>query len=72
MNTFEMVVIVVFLALLAGVLNNYIKGKNSKPDIDPQLHARLKRLDALEERVRVLEKIVTDRDYELRKEFRNL
>jgi hypothetical protein len=37
-----------------------------------ELQSRLAQLDSLEERVRTLEKIVTDRNFELREKFRDL
>jgi len=71
MNPFEMVVIIVLISISAGVINNYFKHKNQSraatEDGDWQ-----ERLEMMEERLRVLEKIVTDRDYELRQKFRDL
>jgi hypothetical protein len=73
MNPFEMVVLIVLLSLVAGVANNYIKsrGEGDSPASD-ELKQKLAKLDSLDERVRTLEKIVTDRDFELKEKFRNL
>ena len=40
--------------------------------LERQFGARLARLERLEERIAVLERIVTDRRYELEREFRDL
>ncbi|MGD9388076.1 MAG: hypothetical protein PVI87_07595 [Gammaproteobacteria bacterium] len=66
MHPFEMVVIIVFLALVAGMFKTYIKHKSAEPPADDA------RIQHLEERVRVLEQIVTDSGYELRRQFRDL
>ncbi len=59
--------------MVAGVVNNYIKNRGSMPDQSAdEFGARLAQLDSLEERVRTLEKIVTDRNFELREKFRDL
>ena len=73
MNPFEMVVLIVLLSLVAGVANNYIKSRaeGDSPASD-DLKQRLAKLDSLDERVKTLEKIVTDRDFELKEKFRNL
>lgn len=73
MNPFEMVVLIVLLSLVAGVANNYIKSRSdSAGPASDELNQKLAKLDALDERVRTLEKIVTDRDFELKEKFRNL
>ena len=66
MHPFEMVVIIVFLALTAKVISQYMRHKSSRPPQDDG------RIEQLEERVRVLEQIVTDSGYELRRQFRDL
>ena len=73
MNPFEMVVLIVLLSLVAGVVNNYLKTRGGMGGKGTdELDTRLAQLDSLEERVRTLEKIVTDRNFELREKFRNL
>ena len=66
MHPFEMVVIIVFLALVAKVITQYMRHKSAAPPADDT------RIQQLEERVRVLEQIVTDSGYELRRQFRDL
>lgn len=73
MNTFEMVVLIVLIGVMAGVVNNYIKSRNDAGGAEKgELAERLAKLELLEDRVKTLEKIVTDRDFELKEKFRNL
>jgi hypothetical protein len=61
-----MVVIIVFLALTAKVISEYMRNRSQAP---PPEDARIQQL---EERIRVLEQIVTDSGYDLRRQFRDL
>ena len=67
-----MVVWIVAICLVAGVLNTRTKYRARSRDEEPDAAASQARLDELEERVRVLERIVTDRNAELDREFRRL
>ena len=67
MNPFEMVVIIVFLSVLASMYSSWLKHKRKGGE--PADNDRLARL---EERVRVLERIVTDSGYDVRRQFRDL
>ena len=67
MNPFEMVVIIVFLSVIASMYSSWLKHK--RKNVSPADEDRLNRL---EERVRVLERIVTDPGYEVRRQFRDL
>jgi hypothetical protein len=66
-NPFEMVVIIVFLSIVASMYSSWLKHKrkHSSPADD-------ERFARLEERIRVLERIVTDSGYDLRRQFRDL
>ncbi len=75
MDPFTMVVAVVAVAVGAGVINNYLKLKaNRQADssTDIELQRTLAEVERLQERVRVLEKIVTDNDRHLADEIRKL
>ncbi|HAE95261.1 MAG TPA: hypothetical protein DCG65_11925 [Hyphomonas atlantica] len=70
-----MVVLIVLISVGAGVVNNYLKLKaNSASDIasDADFQKVLGEVDRLKERVRVLEKIVTDQERQLSEEIRKL
>lgn len=62
-----MVVIIVFLSIMASMFSSWLKHR--RKDVAPADDARIERL---EERVRVLERIVTDSGYDLRRQFRDL
>lgn len=70
MNPFEMVVIIVFLCVIASMYKSRLN--NKRKQAAPANEERFARLEQLEERVRVLERIVTDSGYDLRRQFRDL
>lgn len=70
MHVFEFVIIVVALATLGGMFRGWLshKEKHAKP-IAPESDPRI---DALEKRVQVLERIVTDKAEKLKDDINNL
>jgi hypothetical protein len=66
-GVFEMVVVIVFLGVVASMYSEWLKHRRKK--VSPTDDERVARL---EERVRVLERIVTDSGYDLRRQFRDL
>lgn len=77
MNQYTMVVAIVAIALFAGVVNHYLKlqARRSRQAEDTEreeVQRKLARVDALEQRVRVLERIVVDRKERLREEIDTL
>jgi len=71
MNQFEMVAIIVTVAVLAGVLKHYFESRSRRVEeaADNELLARLA---AIEKRLGVLESIVTSDGYDLKQRFRDL
>jgi hypothetical protein len=74
MDIFTMVVVIVIVTMVAGVINHWIKSKHKKADPAEMkdIHHRLDRMEKLEKRVTVLEKIVTDKKTKLADEIDNL
>jgi len=75
MQVFEFVLAIVFIALAAGVINNIIRVKAKRQVSDDSAADAahyLAQLEALEDRVQVLERIVTDRSYDVKQKFRDL
>ena len=87
MHVFEMVVLIVLIGAIASIVSRYLdRKKGDGPDWlgmgdgdDPLgmglgggKGVSLERLEKLEERVAVLEKIITDRNYDLNEEFERL
>ena len=75
MQVFEMVVIIVAIVFIYKAISDLSKHKSMhKADIS-ELDERLKKLEKienLEERVQVLEKIVTDKNYDLKDKIDSL
>ncbi len=72
MNPFEMTVIIVALAILGGVIKHYLDSRGDMETSSKEQQRLLSRIDEMEERIQVLERIVTDENYELKRQFRNL
>lgn len=70
MQVFEFVIVIVALATLGSMFKGWLnhKEKHAKP-IDPESDPRI---DALEKRVQVLERIVTDKAEKLKDDINNL
>lgn len=79
-NPFEMVVALVFLFVVGSIINNLIKSREARrqenSDREPSQEANELRdhISHLEDRIRVLERIVTDTGSkeDLRRQFRDL
>ncbi|MCC5869915.1 MAG: hypothetical protein JJU27_15535 [Gammaproteobacteria bacterium] len=70
MNPFEFVLIIIAMSFAYGLLRDYLKRRAKKAEkAAPEM---LERLQVLEERIAVLERIVTDRNESLRREFDQL
>jgi len=81
MEVFDMVVVIVIFGVISEMFRNYLKYKQSRSDFDgDELTGIMRDSDArhkqkiaqLEERIKVLERIVTDKNYDLNKQFDDL
>jgi len=73
MHVFEFAIAMVAIVLMFKLIRTAIVHKNTAPRRDDSVNAELlERLDQVEERVRVLERIVTDERYELKQQFKDL
>lgn len=73
MNTLFYVVCIVAIVFTADTIQKYMKMKNDeKRAQDPELEETLAQIERLEERIRVLERIVTENKYDLSREISNL
>lgn len=70
MSVFAMVVWIVGVSLLAGVVHDYLKTRRLEAKKGQSVNQE--ELLALKERISVLEKIVTDERYDLRREISQL
>ena len=73
-STLYFVVWIVAIVMFANVIQSYFKHKSKKPDAeaDAELEETLAKIDVLEERIRVLERIVTENRFDLKKEIDDL
>ncbi|MBX3706611.1 MAG: hypothetical protein KF911_08230 [Pseudomonadales bacterium] len=71
MDVFTMVVAIVAMSVVAGIVNNYLKTMRHTQRSGATDEVRAE-LDALRERVRVLEEIVTDDRFHLNAEIGRL
>ncbi len=75
MNPFEFVIIIISLSFLYKLLSVWIQHKDSRragERASDEAIATQQRLNDMEERVRVLERIVTDERFDLKRQFRDL
>jgi uncharacterized transporter YbjL len=73
MSTLFYVVCIVAIVFTADTIQKYMKMKNDKnAKSDPELEETLAQMERLEERIRVLERIVTESKHDLGREIDNL
>jgi len=72
MSTMFYVVCIVIVVLVADGYNKYLKLNREKLKRDPQLQESLAKIESLEDRIRVLERIVTESKPDLSREIENL
>ena len=73
MNTLFYVVCIVAIVFTAQTIQKYMKMKNEeKRAQDPELEETLVQIERLEERIKVLERIVTENKFDLSREISNL
>jgi cell division protein FtsB len=72
MNTLFYVVCIVAIVFTADTVQKYLKMKQKKAETDPELEETLASLERLEERIRVLERIVTENRFDLGREIDKL
>jgi hypothetical protein len=73
MNAFEFVIAIIVLSFGYRLIAAWMRHRaQSRPADEPANAALLERLAQLEERVRVLERIVTDERFDLKQQFKDL
>jgi len=72
MNTLFYVVLIVAIVMTADTIQKIHKSRNEKKKNDEETNEELVKLDELEERIRVLERIVTEDKHDLRSEINRL
>ena len=72
MSNFFWIVCIIAIVFAADTFQKYMKMKHAEKEHDPELEDSLAKIDLLEERIRVLERIVTENRHDLGKEIDNL
>lgn len=72
MNMWVAIVCIVAIVIGADTINKISSNKKRKKDEVNELDAALRQVEALEERIRVLERIVTENKFDLRSEINRL
>jgi hypothetical protein len=72
MNPFEFVIVIVVLSFGYKLLDGWLRNRPRESAVEPARVELLKRLEEVEERVRVLERIVTDERFDLKQQFKDL
>ena len=64
------VIIIVAIVMFANIIETWLKQKNKKPvDNGDELNDTLAKIEQMEERIKVLERIVTENRFDLKKEI---
>jgi hypothetical protein len=68
-DSYLFVLSIIIIVFGARIFRDHVRHKQIQPREDPQYQSRI---DALDQRVRTLERIVTDKGYDLKREFEKL
>jgi len=63
------VLLVVAIVMTANVLRTYINQRQKRPEANEELEETLAKIELLEERIEVLERIITENRFDLKKEI---
>lgn len=72
MNSLFFVVCIVAIACTASTVQHYMKLRAGKQDNSSELQEALLQLEQIEKRMQVLERIVTERNFDLKQEINKL
>jgi len=71
-GTHIFVLSIIAIVMFASVMRSRYKHHRPHPDSNPELENTLEKIDQLEARIRVLERIITENRYDLKKEIDSL
>lgn len=71
-GTFVFVLSIIAIVMGASVMREWIKQKSKEPENATELEATLAKIDILEERIQVLERIITENRFDLKNEIDSL
>ena len=66
------VLLLVSIVMIARIIETWIKDKKTKPENPDEVEETLSKIEVLEERVKVLERIITESRFDLKREIDSL
>jgi len=71
-SSLTFVLLLVAIVMCARVCEAWIKQRKQKPDVPDEVEDTLSKIDVLEERIKVLERIITENRFDLKREIDSL
>ena len=71
-GSFVLVIWIVTVVMIASVIRTWIKQKNVKPEENEEVRDTIVKIEQLEERIKVLERIITENRFDLKSEIDRL
>ncbi len=71
-NLAFMIIMIVGIVMCANVIKTYLRRRNVEPETNEELEETLAKIDTLEERIQVLERIITENRFDLKREIDSL
>ena len=66
------VLVLVSIVMCASVMREYIRQRKKEPEVNEDLQDTLTKIELLEERIQVLERIITENRFDLKSEIDSL
>ena len=71
-STLIFVLLIVAMVMTTNIIMTYLKQRKIEPDSSEDLEETIAKIEMLEERIKVLERIVTENRFDLKKEIDSL
>ena len=66
------VLLIIAMVMCANIIQTCLKQRKKEPEVNEELEETLAKIDLLEERIQVLERIITENRFDLKKEIDSL
>lgn len=71
-GTFVFVLCIIAIVMFGNIIQTMLKQKKQAPETNEELAETLAKIDVLEERIQVLERIITENRFDLKREIDSL
>ncbi len=71
-STLVFVLLVIGMVMCTNIIQTYLKQRKREPEDNEELAETLTKIELLEERIQVLERIITENRFDLKKEIDSL